>query len=186
MKVVGYVDRVSVVPGEKICFMVSCDEPKYHARIVRMIHGDVNPTGPGFKTKQIQSQIDGEYQGRNQKLRIGSYVKVAKNKALNDLESFTITAWVYPTKRTDKDQGLLTFYDSTGKEVGLSVSPEGCLSFQGDDSKLQTKKPMRISRWYFVAVTFDSTNGKCILWQHPAKSIPVDDSESRVEATRSQ
>src|SRR5262249_49642029 len=43
MKIVGYADRFSVMPGESIRFMVSCDGiSTYRADIVRLIHGDTN------------------------------------------------------------------------------------------------------------------------------------------------
>jgi len=46
----GYSDRISVAPGEQIQFMVSCEgAATYQADIVRLIHGDTNPAGPGFK-----------------------------------------------------------------------------------------------------------------------------------------
>jgi hypothetical protein len=49
MKVVGYSDRLSGAAGETIQFMVSCQLPTYRADIVRLLHGDPNPHGPGFK-----------------------------------------------------------------------------------------------------------------------------------------
>ena len=47
MWIVGYADAMSVAPGETIRFMVSCELPEYRAQIVRLIHGDINPAGPG-------------------------------------------------------------------------------------------------------------------------------------------
>ena len=64
MKVVGYSDTLSLQPDETIQFMVSCDLPKYRADIVRLIHGDINPKGPGFKEEEIDASINGCYQGR--------------------------------------------------------------------------------------------------------------------------
>ena len=55
MDIVGYADRYSVRAGETIRFMVSCKLPGYKADVVRLIHGDVNPEGPGFKEKFVQS-----------------------------------------------------------------------------------------------------------------------------------
>src|SRR6267378_6258908 len=55
MQVVGYGDRLSVQPGETIRFMVSSELPGYRADIVRLIHGDTNPKGPGFKEELVES-----------------------------------------------------------------------------------------------------------------------------------
>src|SRR5205807_3770705 len=45
MLITGYADRLSLQPGETIRFMVSAELPTYRADIVRLIHGDPNPTG---------------------------------------------------------------------------------------------------------------------------------------------
>ena len=73
----GYADRLSVAPGETIEFKVSCDEPgSYRADLVRLIHGDTNPAGPGFKEEEIASPINGSYAGRHQPIASGSHVIV--------------------------------------------------------------------------------------------------------------
>ncbi len=49
LKVTGYPDRYSVAPGEKIAFKISLeDTDRFDARIVRVVHGDCNPEGPGL------------------------------------------------------------------------------------------------------------------------------------------
>ena len=47
---IGYVDRFSARPGERIAVKVSSQlsEP-YRADLIRIIHGDANPAGPGLK-----------------------------------------------------------------------------------------------------------------------------------------
>ena len=47
--IVGYASHLRVQPGETIRFMVSSEVPRYRADIVRLIHGDANPKGPGIK-----------------------------------------------------------------------------------------------------------------------------------------
>src|SRR5258707_79642 len=108
MDIVGYSDRLSVAPGETVRFMVSSKQPTYEAPIVRLIHGDDSPEGPGFKEEVLQTAIDGEYQGREQVLPRGSYVQVSDAPALRHLGSFTLTAWIYPTTPYKGVQGLLT------------------------------------------------------------------------------
>ena len=51
MKITAYADKVSVAPGEEIKFMVNCNLPKFRADIVKLICGDMNPDGPGYKEK---------------------------------------------------------------------------------------------------------------------------------------
>ena len=77
MEIVAYADRLRAQPGETISFMVSCRAPSFRARLVRLIHGDDNPLGPGSKIDDLESDADGEYPGRVQELHPGSFVQVA-------------------------------------------------------------------------------------------------------------
>ena len=54
-KIVGYSDVLSVRPNHKISFMISCDKKiKYiYSKFVKLIQGDCNPDGPGFKEEKI-------------------------------------------------------------------------------------------------------------------------------------
>ena len=63
---VGYSDRLSVAPGETIAFMVSSAHPTYRADIVRLIHGDPNPLGPGFIEEVVASPVSGAYPAASQ------------------------------------------------------------------------------------------------------------------------
>ena len=94
----GYADRLSVAPGETIEFKVSCDEPgSYRADVVRLVHGDTNPAGPGFKEEEIASAINGSYEGRHQPIRSGSHVIVDDPRgALALTGAFTLHAFVLP------------------------------------------------------------------------------------------
>ena len=96
MQVVGYADRLSVQQGETIRFMVSSELPTFRADLVRLIHGDANPLGPGFKEEVIDAPINKDYPGRRQELPRGSYIVVPDNPALRQ-EDFTLAAWIAPT-----------------------------------------------------------------------------------------
>ena len=54
IKIFGYTDKLSVKQGEKINFHVSADGTKSaDAQLVKLIHGDAHPDGPGYKTKKL-------------------------------------------------------------------------------------------------------------------------------------
>ena len=65
-ELIGYTDRFSAAPGETIRFMVSTDLPGYETTLVRLIHGDVNAEGPGFKEEPVDAHINGRRPGRKQ------------------------------------------------------------------------------------------------------------------------
>ena len=87
VKILGYADRLSVAPGEAVRFMVSCTGGKsYRAEIVRIIHGDANPKGPGLKLEKVGSAVEGEYPARAQGIDAGSYGIVPDHARLRDLD----------------------------------------------------------------------------------------------------
>jgi N,N-dimethylformamidase len=70
---VGYLDRFSARPGERIEIKVSSTlaEP-YQADLVRIIHGGANPAGPGIKLIELPSAFAGSYSSRFQPVHQGS------------------------------------------------------------------------------------------------------------------
>ena len=191
MKIVGYTDRLSVQPGETIRFMVSCELPKYQADIVRLIHGDVNPKGPGFKEELVQTPVSGEYAGRKQVLDKGSYAVVPDNPLLPLKGGFTLQAWIYPTTPQKGVQGIITKW-SAPDEVGygLFIDKGGELALwignkKSSAQRVRTGKPLRASTWYFVAGVYDLESRKVLLYQEPVTAWPSDDTEVLLEeATR--
>jgi N,N-dimethylformamidase len=90
MRIVGYTDRWTVAPGETIRFMVSARVERYTATIVRVFHGDPKPGGPGLKVEPLETEVDGEYRGREQPYRLGSYAVVDDAGKLRPEGSFSI------------------------------------------------------------------------------------------------
>ena len=107
-KLFGYSDRISVRPGETIRFMVSSlNGSSYHADITRLICGDHSPAGPGFKETPVSTEINGDYPGRVQPIRDGSYVVVPHTPLFDSLSSFTLQAMIWPTTPKKPGQALL-------------------------------------------------------------------------------
>ena len=62
--ITGYSDRISVQPGQTIKFHVHSERSEsYRADIVRLIHGDTNPDGPGYKEEEIATTVSGDISG---------------------------------------------------------------------------------------------------------------------------
>src|SRR5258708_16539567 len=83
-ELIGYANRFSVRPGEDIRFMVSTDLPDYDAAIVRLIHGDENPAGPGLKEQLVQTAVNRQYTRRNQIPARGPFVGLPVKPSLSD------------------------------------------------------------------------------------------------------
>ena len=190
MDIVGYADRYSVRAGDTIRFMVSSRLPSYQADIVRLIHGDVNPEGPGFKEEPVQAV--GTLEGRFQELVPGSYAAVPDSPLLRLKGSFTLLAWISSTTPSKFSQGILTKWsDFGGTGYGMMLDGERGLTLcvggaDGRVERISTGVPVRAPAlhspaWYFVAATYDSSTGRVTLYQQPRTIWPMDETAAVVE-----
>ena len=189
MQIVGYADRFSAQPGDTIRFMVSSKHQSYHADIVRLIHGDLNPEGPGYKEEPVTTEVDADYPGQFQELVTGSYAIIPDHQLLRQSGSFTLQAWVYPTTPSKGAQGILTKWSAPdGSGYGLMLDDEGGLALwlgfaDGRVERVGTGKPMRAKSWYFVAGSYEASTGKVSLHQQPLSMWPRDDTAAVVDRT---
>ena len=173
LRITGYSDKYSVCPGDDIKFYVNSEENEvYDAQLVRLIHGDTNPEGPGYKEEEIGGTCNKAYPGRNQRIHGGSYIIVPQDERLN-VESFTLQCYIFPTTPEKGRQGLLTKWVEENKSgFGLFIDESGCLSAEiGDGRGLVTKvssdKKLLRKVWYLAAVSYDARTGRVTLYQEP-------------------
>ena len=114
---IGYVDRFSARPGERIAVKVSSqfDRP-YQADLVRIVHGDANPAGPGIKLEDVPAAFAGTYRSRFQPVHSGSCGVVAPAPPLTLPGPCTIVVRVQPWLLDGRRQTVLAV------EGGLSLS----------------------------------------------------------------
>jgi len=161
---VGYSSELSVRAGENVDFKVnSIDGGSYEADLVRVINGDSQSIyGDQFKVEYTASSFEGKYAGVAQELNLGSYIHVENTTAFDDLESFTVSGWVYPVfdptgyeppdlenpdpfhpptltmapSIQDKPQTIVSRFDTTkGLGWALRFNPEMQLEFVVGDGK---------------------------------------------------
>ena len=173
LRITGYSDKYAAFPGEKINFHINSENNEnYDLQIVRLIHGDTNPDGPGYKEEEIGSSINGNYEGRNQKIHGGSYVIIPQDHRQN-VESFTLQAYIFPTTPEKGRQGLLTKWNEKNNSgYGLFIDDNACLSMmigdgEGQVTSLSSDKKLMRKVWYLVAVSYNAETGKVILYQQP-------------------
>ena len=186
LRLVGYSDRLSAAPGEAIGFQISSAHPEYRADIVRLVHGDPNPLGPGFIERAIATPVSGIYPGRVQEIHTGSFVTVADRPALRLTGSFTIQAWIMPTTPTEGLQGLIAKWDDTPAGFALVIDG-GALALwvaggAGDVARVTMDAPLRGAQWSFIATSFDAVSGEARLVQVPQPSWPIDAVGGRISA----
>jgi N,N-dimethylformamidase len=167
----GYADRFSVQAGDTLRFMVSCEASSFDARLVRLIHGDNNPAGPGYREEHTPSAADGAYPGKRQVIAAGSYVRVPGSDALDLTNGLTIQAWVWPTTPAKAGgQAIIACWsdaEQRGFVFGLDAAGHLFLELgNGSETKrlTHTGEPLEQWRWAFVAATYDPATGLARLY----------------------
>jgi N,N-dimethylformamidase len=187
LKILGYPDRLSVAPGEEIAFKISQEEgTQFDARLVRVIHGDANPAGPGLKFRHIPTAIDHRHSGRPQRIDAGSYMIVDPAPVLAT-KPFTFFAMIWPTLPEHKDQTLLAQWDPKTQRGFRIVVDAGRLSVTFGDGKsiahIDSGKAMLVRQWYSIAVAIDPATRAVTLDQIPVGHYAQVDDRGHAEAT---
>jgi N,N-dimethylformamidase beta subunit-like, C-terminal len=169
----GYCDRPSVAPGETLRFFVSAAGPnKYRADVVRLVNGDTNPAGPGFREVPVETSLSGEYPARLQAVHPGSHVIVQDRAKLHLAGAFTIHAYVFATTPGKGRQGLVTRWSEQSKAgFALVLDSDGPALLLGDGSgrvaSVAAEKSLLASVWYSIAAGFDPATGQAWIGQAP-------------------
>ncbi|GAC1347662.1 MAG: N,N-dimethylformamidase [Acetobacteraceae bacterium] len=146
---VGYLDRLSARPGETVAVKVSSAlSGPYSADLIRIVHADPNPAGPGLKYEPAAAAFTGEYPSRVQPVRPGSYAIVDAPLAVP--EGGAIRIRVQP--------GLLLMPQpilALGTAI-LRVSAEGARLDVDGETVAAVPAPMLERQWYELTATFTS------------------------------
>lgn len=174
-ELVGYTDRLSAAPGERLSCMVNSPEP-FVAQLVRLRHGDTNPHGPGHRDVVVASELDGAYPAQVQTTRAGSYAVSPSIPALADPQTaLSVCAWIRPTKlRHPRPQAIVATGPGRGG-FALRLQDDGrvalCLGPEGAAPALLSRTTLLERQWYFVAAVL-GRDGDLRLRVVPPPSIP--------------
>jgi N,N-dimethylformamidase len=173
VKVFGYCNRISVKPGDEISFHVTADgTTTAEAQLVRLIHGDHNPDGPGYIEQELAGSVNGSWAVKKQFTQVGSYLQVpdpSRKLALND--SFTLFAFIWPTLFGDARRQTIMGRWNIHRNEGycLGINQQGLLEFWLGDGQeidyLTAEVPLHPRVWYLVAASYDAASGRTTLFQ---------------------
>jgi N,N-dimethylformamidase len=174
IRISAYTDKLSVKPGDTLQVMASADATEtVRAELVRLIHGDEHPDGPGFVAQRIASPIDRAWPVRKQHIQKGNFLRVQDgDNKLAPAGPVTLHAYIFPTLPEAGRQVLLGRWLADGTAgFGLGINPSGQLEFwvgDGTATDAVTAEVKLIARvWYFVAASYDPANGRATLYQEP-------------------
>ncbi|MGE0485229.1 MAG: N,N-dimethylformamidase beta subunit family domain-containing protein [Gammaproteobacteria bacterium] len=170
LQIRGYCDRPNVRPGEALDVFVSSPlAGDYRASLVRLIHGDRNPAGPGYREEAVAAAFAGTYSAREQRTQVGAYVEVADaDGQLAGADGFTVHLFLWPTLPGER-QGVTSRWSERTLEGWALVLEDGHLVLLLGDGRavhrVKCPKPLFAETWYSVVACFDATSGAVTLAQ---------------------
>ncbi|TDC53979.1 hypothetical protein E1212_04105 [Jiangella ureilytica] len=118
MEIAGYVDQLSVRPGDTLKVMVSTGSPKFSSQLVRLAHDDDGSPAVDGRETSVPSTLDGSRLGRDQPIVTGSYVLAVHEAPLELGADLLIHLFVQPTLVGPTDRTLIA--------GGVTASTGGC------------------------------------------------------------
>jgi N,N-dimethylformamidase len=169
----GYLDRLSVRPGERLAVKVSIDGGgDYDASVVRIRHGDPNPAGPGMRLEDIPlSGFPKRMPARKQEVELGSYALVHPHKCLT-APRLVVSVLMQPWLLKESPGSLVSCRDPSGAGWALNAT-DGEIRFDylsAGGASHSIALPVRLKRrqWYRVWAGYDVDAGRLVIgWAGP-------------------
>jgi len=174
--ILGYTDEISVAPGEALTCHVSAEnDQRYQARIVRIVNGDCNPLGPGFKVVHVPTPIDGWYDGRRQRTDAGSYMIAGDVAGVSSALCFVANIW--PTLPAWRDPQVIAHYATDTAGFTLSIAGSALILTvlgPGGSQALALPTGALLEReWARVSAVIDPSTKSLLLEVVPLRRFPL-------------
>ncbi|CAI6287855.1 unnamed protein product [Periconia digitata] len=168
--IIGYADPLVVSPGERVGVHVSCHQPSYTNRLVRMGPGHYDANAPPPSHHPVANVQSSSHPGRPQYSRPGSFATVpwflnSSSAALDAEPTLEVSFWVQPF--LPRDAGHEQYLFSTlepGGRLGFAsyIAKDGNLTVAVGGEQGQQAATVQISMlrhgWYFMNFRFDATS----------------------------
>lgn len=152
MTLIGYLDNLSCRAGDRLAVRASSDHPNVHLDVVRLLHGDENPSGPGFLVRRCESAETQVFEGRIQNCYPGSFA-YSQTVLSGTPEVLSVEARIWPTLPADgRRQGVVSVVDVHGSCIAaIAVDEDGrVVIVHADNVVAATTTSLRPRRWYEV------------------------------------
>lgn len=202
IRLFGYSDPLAAKLGESVDFMISAEGTESaEIDIVRLVHGDYNPEGPGFIEEVIDSDLPKTLPVRRQYTQNGSFARADNGDGLlSPKGAFTVHAFIWPSAPKGMRQTIMGAWSvNSSKGYALGITPEGKLEFWVGDGKIvdqvTSDAPLVPKVWLLVAASYDPATGEARLRQisvqnswnsHIGPVVPYDHNSHVVEKLRAR
>ncbi len=166
----GYADEMTVSAGGKIRFMVSGPPGTADVKMVRLIHGDPNPSGPGYRESAVAWGQPERLEVAEQSTDFGSYIEIPHADLLNPAGAFTLSLWFYPTLLGGGWHTLAAKWAPGDLSYALYFAGDrfltAAVSCDGATAAWATAREFaHIKCWQFIAFTYNPDSGDLYLYQ---------------------
>lgn len=166
----GYPQELVIPAGERLDLRCS-GAGTAHLRIVRLIHGDPNPDGPGYRDEPAAWSEPQSVSLEPQRLNLGSFAEIPSSPAVNPAASFTLGIWIRPTRLTGDWRCVAAKWDAGSIQYGLFTVGNGVLvgavSTNGHTVAWCTSQHyLALDAWQFVAMVHDAGRGLLSTYHH--------------------
>ncbi len=162
----GYTSATSVKPGDTLAFHVSArGTGAVEAQLVKLIHGDQHPGGPGFVEQELDAACNGTWAVTEQRVQKGNYLSVEDAAGALDLAgSFTLLAFVWPTRVAGGPCSVLSRWAAGGgRGYALSLDEQARPVFElgtnAGIARVRLDTPLGLQNWYLLAASYDADTG---------------------------
>lgn len=162
MELMGYVDPLAAKTGEAIaCHVSVAREGEVDIDVVRLIHGDESPVGPGFKVEAVEAIPACTIAASPQRTHCGSCM-VIEGLWEDAPAKLAIELYVWPTlPARGRRQGLISITGSDGTVLALALGADGRLELVTGVPERRTTQcridaPLSARSWFHVSVTLDA------------------------------
>lgn len=172
MTLTGYADPLNAMAGGRVEFMLhDAASGPADITLVRLLHGDENPAGPGFVERELACGLPAQIDITPQVTRKGSYAwRPAGGPLCAPLPRATIFAFIRPSIVGGIAQTIMGTIEPGGASgFALSICETGRLRLrlEGPEGpvELACNKRMAPNCWHFVAAGWDSASGRAFILQ---------------------
>lgn len=160
LPIVAYTDKLSVAAGESLAVMASSfGARRYRADLRRIIQGDTNPEGPGYKDEAIALDLGGDREAVAKGFFPGSCVIVPGNGMLDGLRDFTLAAVAQPSLLDARERTVIALPGF----ARIGIDAKGRVFAEAMGRRLVTTGRAAAGIWHVLSLRYSAAEGSATL-----------------------